>query len=126
MLKKHQIILFCKLPYLRPDFIGEGFRKKFRTSELEKGETYPMFETRLKGYLNRWIELSEVEKSYGGLLELVLTEQLRETAPDMLKVFLKERDPKSWTEALSLAENYKEAHAHKHETGRPNYSRDKA
>ena len=48
-----------------------------------------------------------------------------ETAPDMLKVFLRERDPKSWNEALGLADNYKEVHGHKYaETGRASFQRD--
>ena len=47
-----------------------------------------------------------------------------ETAPDMIKIFLKERDPKSWTEGLNLAKNYKEAHVQKHEMGSPNFQRD--
>ena len=28
------------------DFTGEGFRKKFRTARIEKGETYPMYGTK--------------------------------------------------------------------------------
>ena len=45
----------------------EGFRKKFRESKSEKGETVYQFVARLSRYFRRWVELSGITKTYDGL-----------------------------------------------------------
>ena len=54
-----------------------------------------------------------MEETVDELKEIILREQLLEGAPEGLKVFLKERNLKSWAQLLELAENYREAHGTK-------------
>ena len=42
----------------------EGFKDKFESSEMEKGETAVQFAARLTKYFDRWIDLSETGKTY--------------------------------------------------------------
>lgn len=42
-------------------FIAGGYRERFRKSKAEDGETGVQFATRLEGYFDRWIEMSETE-----------------------------------------------------------------
>lgn len=41
-------------------FTAEGHREHFRASEPEDGETATQYVARIKGYFDRWIELSEI------------------------------------------------------------------
>ena len=57
------------------DLKEEGFKRKFRTARLDKGESYYLFGIRLRGYLTRWVELSGTDMTYDGLVELLLIDQ---------------------------------------------------
>lgn len=46
---------------------AEGFREKFRTSKPEDSETGQQFVARLINYFDRWVDLSETEKTYEGV-----------------------------------------------------------
>ncbi|PIK59722.1 hypothetical protein BSL78_03385 [Apostichopus japonicus] len=89
---------------------ADGFKGKFRNSRCESGETYMQFIERLKGYIIRWIELSNSRKTYDGLIDLLLQEQLLNSCSKDLAVFLKERALKDVSKMASLADTYTEAH----------------
>lgn len=95
----------------RYDFTEEGFRTKFRTSQVDEGEKYSQFAQRIAGYLNRWIEIAEVEKEYDSLVDLIVREQMLSSCPKDLVVFLRERKPKSVKEMTTYADQYSLAHA---------------
>jgi len=44
-----------------------GYRKKFKTSKLELGETPEQFVERLRRYLIKWREMAGYETSHEGL-----------------------------------------------------------
>ena len=88
----------------------EGFRLKLRTSKPEIGETFLQFSIRLGSYLNRWIELGNGAKSYDGLSDLILREQILAACDKDLALYLKERKPNSCLEMTQLADRYMEAH----------------
>ncbi|KAJ8044259.1 hypothetical protein HOLleu_11669 [Holothuria leucospilota] len=90
---------------------ADGFRGKFRNSKCESGETNCQFLDRMKGYLTRWIELSDTEKTYDGIIDLLLKEQLLNSSSKELSIFLKERNPKLASSMAKLADTYMEAHA---------------
>jgi hypothetical protein len=69
------------------DLTGEGFRRKFKSAKVDRGESYHLFGTRIKSYINRWIELTGTEETVDGLKELMRRKQLLEGAPEGLKVF---------------------------------------
>ena len=87
----------------------EGFRERFRKVKPEAGETMSGFLNRSTHLLTRWIELADA-KSYEGLFDLLLREQLLKSCSSGLVTFLKERKCKSAAEMMALAENYREAH----------------
>ena len=90
---------------------AEGFKTRFRAAKPELGETPIQFLTRIDNYLQRWIELAKVEKSYDGLKTLIVQEQYLSVCPKELALFLKERTPESIMDLGTLAEKYVEAHA---------------
>ena len=88
----------------------EGFREKLRTAKPERGESFGQFMTRLEGYLNRWIELGHVDKTYQGLKDALLKEQAMSVVTRNLRIFIMERKPKDIGEMSILAEQYLEVH----------------
>lgn len=88
----------------------DGFRSKFRNSKPESGETVFQFVARLRRYFTRWVDLTEVEKGYEGLSDLLIREQFIGTCSENMRLFLRERVPKSVQEMTKLAEQYMEAH----------------
>ena len=51
-----------------------------------------MFAERITGYLDRWIELAEIDKSFDGLKELIVKEQFLAVSEEHLTLYLRERD----------------------------------
>ena len=90
---------------------AEGFRCKLRESTAEEGENPAQFLTRLDSYLQRWTELSETDKTYEGLRDLILSEQFLATRSPELRTFLKERPCTSIKELGVSASRYLEAHS---------------
>ena len=90
---------------------AEGFKTRFRSAKPELGETPAQFLTRIDNYLQRWMELANIEKTYEGLKTLIVQEQYLSVCPKELALFLKERTPESIKDLGTLAEKYVEAHA---------------
>ncbi|XP_071081291.1 uncharacterized protein [Haliotis cracherodii] len=93
----------------RYEMTEEGFHKKFRTSKTEIGESFTQFIVRIGNYFTRWIELSGTAKTYAGVRDLLLREQILNTVGPNLSIFLKERKPKTADEMAKLAEHFVEA-----------------
>lgn len=89
----------------------DGFRQKFRTASPEVDETVVQYIARLKRYLERWIEMADVERSFDKLLDLLLREQFTSMCNKSLSIFLKERVPSDIGAVEKLAEQFLEAHA---------------
>ena len=93
----------------RYELTEEGFKRKYKKCRPENGETFQQFTTRMKSYFTRWIDMASIEKSYEGLQDLILREQLTFICNRDLELFLREREPKSLDQASKLADQYKEA-----------------
>ena len=93
----------------RYELTEEGFKRKYKKCRPENGETFQQFTTRMKSYFTRWIDMASIEKSYEGLQDLILREQLTFICNRYLELFLREREPKSLEQASKLADQYKEA-----------------
>ena len=78
---------------IRYQLTEEGFKKRYRESDPEEGETPDQFYARIDGYLDRWVELSGTEKSYQGLKELINKEQFINRCPQDLAIHLKRNGP---------------------------------
>jgi hypothetical protein len=88
-----------------------GYRKRFKTSKVETGESVGQFVSRLRGYLTKWREFADLEPTYEGLETLLLKDQFFGTCSKELRVHLKEKGKMSLDEMTKCAENYLEAHA---------------
>ena len=93
----------------RYELTEEGFKRQYKKCRPENGETFQQFTTRMKSYFTRWIDMASIEKTYEGLQDLILREQLTFICNRDQELFLREREPKSLEQASKLADQYKEA-----------------
>ena len=88
----------------------DGFRQKLRSAKPLAGETGMRFATRLANYLDRWIELSNIHKSFDGFnSDLLLREQFLNSCGKNLALFLKERKLDNIRKMAELIDQYVEA-----------------
>ncbi|XP_060085301.1 uncharacterized protein LOC132564684 [Ylistrum balloti] len=86
-----------------------GFRKSFRNSRPEGGETFAQFGNRLESYLDRWVEMTGTPKTYDSLKDLMIRDQFICSCNQDLSLFLKVRTPSTVKEMAKLADQYAEA-----------------
>ncbi|KAL8618324.1 hypothetical protein ACOMHN_061169 [Nucella lapillus] len=91
----------------------DGYRKRFRESKPGVNESFDIYAVELKRLMDRWIALSEIDKSFDGLVDLFLSEQLMQSVSKDLKTFLCEKNLKSFPEKITAAESYRVAHPEK-------------
>jgi len=89
----------------------DGFRKRFRTSRPEPGESSSQFITRIGNYLQRWIDLAKAAETYDGVKKLFIEEQYFQTCPKEMATHLKEGKPETLQDLAERAETYLEAHS---------------
>ncbi|XP_041467047.1 uncharacterized protein LOC121417416 [Lytechinus variegatus] len=87
----------------------EGFRFKFISEKPKAGETGQHYATRMENYLDRWIELAGIPKTYNDLRDLFLRAQYTEGCHRDLVTFLKERRPMTMNETTALVDRYLDA-----------------
>jgi len=88
----------------------EGYKHRFYSSKAEVGQSSRQFITRLDSYIDRYIELAGVEKTFEGLRTLAVREQYLTTYTKDLEVFIRERAITDLAEVARHAEQYKDAH----------------
>ena len=102
----------------RYELTEDGFRKKFRESLPENGESPQQFVNRISNYLMRWQNLSKVEETYEGLRDLILSEQFINMCGKDLAIHLKERSYKTLEEMAEDAQKFLQAHGKTMASGR--------
>ena len=93
----------------RYELTEDGFKRKFRSCRPELGETFCQFSVRMSSYLTKWIEMASTPKTYEGLFDLMMRDQLLHICNRDLALFLKERTPISLPQMATIADQYKEA-----------------
>ena len=93
----------------RYDLTEDGFKRRFRSSRPDSGETFIQFSVRLSSYMTRWIAMSNSTKTFEGLFDLILRDQFLHVCNQELTVFLKQNVPTSIQEMAQLADQYREA-----------------
>ena len=78
----------------RYDLTEDGYRRKFRASKPEVDESPEQFIVRLDRYLLRWLELSNTDRSFEGLKDLIVKEQFIDSCPKELAIHLREKEPR--------------------------------
>ena len=82
------------------DMTERGFRKKFRYCRPESSETFIQFSSRLYSYLNEWLTMAKVEKSFEAVCDFMARDQFLEVCSRELFVYLK---PKAFENLDSIA-----------------------
>ena len=76
------------------------FRTKFRYSRPERSETFIQFSSRLCSYLNKWLTMAKVEKSFEAVCDFMARDQFLEACSRELFVHLK---PKAFENLDAMA-----------------------
>ena len=82
------------------DMTERGFRKKFRYSRPERSETFIQFSSRLCSYLNKWLTMAKVEKSFEAVCDFMARDQFLEACSREPFVHLK---PKAFENLDAMA-----------------------
>ena len=82
------------------DLTERSFRKKFRDCRPEKAETFRQFSGRLASYLDKWLGLAKVEKTYEAVCDFLARDQFLDCCSHELYLYLK---PKPFTALGELA-----------------------
>ena len=82
------------------DMTERGFRKRFRYSRPERLETFIQFSSRLCSYLNKWLTMAKVEKSFEAVCDFMARDQFLEACSRELFVHLK---PKTFENLDAMA-----------------------
>ena len=88
----------------------EGFKDKFETSNIEKGETATQFAARLTKYFDRWVDLTGTGKTYHDLRELIIKERFLALLPREVTTYLREQENLSLENCAKGADRYLDAH----------------
>ena len=54
----------------------EAFKRRYKKCRPDSGETFQQFTSRMKSSFTRWIDMSGINKTYDGLADLILRDQL--------------------------------------------------
>ena len=71
------------------DLTKSSFCKKFRDCRPEKAETFRQFSGRLASYLDKWLGLAKVEKTYEALCDFLTRDQFLDCCSHELYLYLK-------------------------------------
>ena len=85
---------------------AEEYRIKFRQTKREGRDSYKEHVQKLEYYLKKWIELSDIDQTYEDLFDLVLREQVLDTLPADISIFVKDREPQTAEEIGQIASQY--------------------
>ncbi|XP_068213402.1 uncharacterized protein [Palaemon carinicauda] len=99
-----------KALFRRYDLTEEGFRKKFRNTPPEEGESPAQFIVKLKNFLKKWMEQAGAYETFAELQQLVIKEQFINAVSNALEVHLKEKAPANLDDLAKAAEQYLTAH----------------
>ena len=88
----------------------EGYRKKFRSAKPDRQESPRQFAGRLKGYLQKWVMMSDIDETFDCLVDLMLREQFVNTCPRGVEVFIKEGQCDTIDQVIERATVYVGAH----------------
>ena len=82
------------------DLTERSFRKKFRDCKPEKAETFRQFSGRLASYLDKWLGLAKVEKTYEAVCDFLARDQFLDCWSHELYLYL---NPKPFEVLCELA-----------------------
>ena len=87
-----------------------GFRKKFRYGRPEKSKTFVHFSSRLKSYLQKWLNMAKIEKSSEAVCDFMARTQFIESCNGEQHVPLKPKLFKNLDQMAREADLFAGAH----------------
>ena len=90
------------------DMTERGFRKKFRNDRPERSETFIQFRSRLRSYLNIWINMAKID-TFEAICDFMARDQFLESCSRELYVHLKPKTFKKLDEMAKEADLFAEA-----------------
>ena len=91
------------------DMTERGFRKKFRNDRPERSETFIQFGSRLRSYLDKWINMAKIENTFEAICDFMARDQFLESCSRELYVHLKSKTFKNLDEMAKEADLFAEA-----------------
>ena len=91
------------------DLTERSFRKKFRDCRPEKAETFRQFSGRLASYLEKWLGLAKVEKTYEAVCDFLARDQFLDCCSHELYLYLKPKTFKALGELAHRADLFADA-----------------
>ena len=91
------------------DLNERSFRKKFRDCRPEKAETFRQFSGRLASYLDKWLGLAKVEKTYEAVCDFLARDQFLDCCSHELYLYLKPKTFKALGELAHEADLFADA-----------------
>ena len=91
------------------DLTERSFRKKFRDCRPEKAETFRQFSGRLASYLDKWLGLAKVEKTYEAVCDFFARDQFLDCCSHELYLYLKPKPFKAIEELAHEADLFADA-----------------
>ena len=98
---------------------AEHFRQRFRNMRKNRPETHAQFVASMKHCFLRWVELEETEKTFEGLTDLMLMDQLRATLDGESIRFILQQGATSLDEWIKFADRFQTANE-AHQDGKTN------
>ena len=86
-----------------------GFRKKFHNDRPERSETFIQFGSRLRSYLDKWINMAKIENTFEAICDFMARDQFLESCSRELYVHLKPKTFKNLDEMAKEADLFAEA-----------------
>jgi hypothetical protein len=94
----------------RYNLTEDGYRTKFRSAKPQLDETASQYVARISNYLDKWIDLAKVHHNYKGVYEFLIMDQIMQSIPKDMALFIKERKPAGLDGFTIIASQYLEAH----------------
>ena len=91
------------------DHTERSFRKKFRDCRPEKAETFRQFSGRLASYLDKWLGMAKVEKTYEAVCDFLARDQFLDCCSHELYLYLKPKPFKVLGELAHEADLFADA-----------------
>ena len=90
----------------RYDIHEETYRQRFRKAVKKDEESYAELGVRLTDMFNKWTGADKETRTKKDICEVIIMEQLTECMPTGLRIWLKERKPKTIEQVGELADDY--------------------
>ena len=97
----------------RCDFPEQGYLEKFRNAKSERNESPSLLIVRIGNSFYKWVELSEIGKTFEGVEEVMFRELLTNSCPRDESVILKKRILRNLEELAQMADQYLDTHSKK-------------